>query len=439
VEVRCIACGAQSLHELATYSELERVTSDTKPFASGGHLAVCETCGCTQKLADERWLHEIAGIYREYAMYAQSDGQEQAVFSASGIGTSRSDALLDALLDAIPSLAGPLETTSAHPDSGGAGPLAGSAPTGPTVGPSESDRKGSDEKGNGESHAKSPAPRWIDVGCGTGVTLRAASRRLSGWQFFGHDLDDRCLASLREIPRFVELFQGELGSAPHRFDLISLIHSLEHMTSPTAQLERLGALLEAGGRLLVQVPDLAANPFDLLVADHLSHFRDVDLFRVIVRAGLEPEVHPCGWLPKELSAVARAPRGPLPVLPDSNPGAARKRTEAWLGWLTRLLEAARSLTRSGPIGIFGTAIAGTWLFGALDGRVAFFVDEDPKRIGREHCGRPILGPDQIPATVPVYVPLVPKAATAIASRHGGVGARLTLPPSLPEPTADSTA
>ncbi len=86
----------------------------------------------------------------------------------------------------------------------------------------------------------------------------------------------------------------------------------------------------------------------------------------------------------------------------------------WLaGLISRAQEAA---AESATFGIFGTSIAGTWLGSALADKVAFFVDEDPNRIGREFMGKPILGPDAIPVGASVYLALAPVLAKEIGKR-----------------------
>jgi hypothetical protein len=58
---------------------------------------------------------------------------------------------------------------------------------------------------------------------------------------------------------------------------------------------------------------------------------------------------------------------------------------------------ARLSPGSRPFGIFGTSIAGTWLYGELGDRTSFFVDEDPARAGKAHLGVRIIAPPNVPA------------------------------------------
>jgi hypothetical protein len=101
-----------------------------------------------------------------------------------------------------------------------------------------------------------------------------------------------------------------------------------------------------------------------------------------------------------------------------------------VAWLASVLDSAGKVARSsvGDFGIFGTAIAASWLFGPLADRVTFFVDEDAARIGQRHEGRPILAPDLIPSRATVFVPLVPEVASAVAARLGGLGVDTHVPP-----------
>ena len=103
-----------------------------------------------------------------------------------------------------------------------------------------------------------------------------------------------------------------------------------------------------------------------------------------------------------------------------------------LQWLSRQLETARRLAREGNFGLFGTSIAATWLFAELDGAVAFFVDEDPHRIGQTCFGRPIYRPGDAPAESQVFIALPPLLAAAVKDRleSQGLKLRFEIPGSL---------
>ena len=375
----CQICGLQGLDLLRAFGALPRVTSDCKPWPAGGALAVCRHCGGIQKLPDPQWQDEIRRIYANYEIYHLSDGAEQVVFTtASGEASPRSQILVDFVA-----------RTAALPAKG----------------------------------------RLIDIGCGNGAALAGFSKRLPQWELYGNELSDRALGELRKIPNFVTLYAtGDLQAIPGRYDLVSMIHSLEHMPSPLSTLTRAAALLEEQGSLFIEVPDIQTSPFDLLVADHLCHFSLEALRYLASRAGLSAVAASTSVLGKEITYLGRRDTAALPS-PDPEKGLQLARST--LSWLQSVIDRGRALSGQGKFGIFGTSISGMWLYGALGGRADFFVDEDRSRIGRHYDGKPILSPQDAPAGATVYVPLTPAVSSKVVSRMAGFAARFLPPPEWP--------
>jgi hypothetical protein len=99
-----------------------------------------------------------------------------------------------------------------------------------------------------------------------------------------------------------------------------------------------------------------------------------------------------------------------------------------LEWLAEFAQQARSMAGRPRVGIFGTSIAGTWLFAELAGGIEFFVDEDPNRIGQAHLGKPIFSPAQIPLGSDVLLPMPPLLAGPVAERLSKGRGRIHEPP-----------
>jgi hypothetical protein len=85
-------------------------------------------------------------------------------------------------------------------------------------------------------------------------------------------------------------------------------------------------------------------------------------------------------------------------------------------WLNSNIVDSANLSKLGVFGIFGTSIAASWLFSELQGKVAFFVDEDPNRIGKIHLGFPIYHPKDIPENSFVFIPFCSEQANRIKKR-----------------------
>lgn len=370
----CHVCGQAAPEEFPGFPALARVTSDCRPFRPGGRLGSCPACGALQKVADAAFAADCAEIYGGYRLYHQGAGGEQRIFDQrSGASRPRSSLVLDLLAPRL------------------------------------------DRADRG---------RLLDIGCGAGFFLAAFGRRFPGWKLSGLDMGDRYRAAVLGLPGMEAYYAGDPARAAGPYDLITLNHTLEHIPGPAAYLNMVRGLLRPGGLLLVNVPDWTANPFDLAIADHCTHFTGPVLESALARAGLAPLALDRTAIPKEWLAVARA-GAPAPG-PDPAP-ADRPAAEAALDWLARFAANARQAGVGRPLGIFGTAIAGVWLDAALEGRAEFFVDEDPGRAGSDFMGRPVRLPGQVPPGSAVVLAFPPAVARGIAARLAGLSLELLVP------------
>jgi hypothetical protein len=123
------------------------------------------------------------------------------------------------------------------------------------------------------------------------------------------------------------------------------------------------------------------------------------------------------WVPKEVSLVGHNARSV--VVASSKPDATRE-SEALqeaVRWLSEVMADARRIAeRSAAFGLFGSAIAATWLYQGMSDKVRFFVDEDPQRIGRTHLGLPILAPADVPPDSDVFVGISSIFSESLAAR-----------------------
>ena len=198
---------------------------------------------------------------------------------------------------------------------------------------------------------------------------------------------------------------------------------IEHIAHPEAFLRQIADILAPDGVLLVLVPSVETNPFDLLVADHCSHFSRASLWRLLRRSGLDEVSVNDRWMTRQLAALAR--RG-------KPTGTEQRRYDVDLAsvvdWLTRLREDAGRHAAGGPFGIFGSSINAVWLAGELADKVAFFVDEDESRVGRTLLGRPIVAPSAVVPGASVYVAMPYPWCMDIANRLSTGQASYLIPP-----------
>ncbi len=375
--VMCHACGAARVVENLAFSSLRRVSSDCVPQPAGGRLGACPACGLVQACVDEAWRKLAASIYEAYAIYHQGGGAEQAVFEqGEGQSMPRSRRLVDAMLQCV-----------SLPQTG----------------------------------------RALDIGCGNGGFLRALSAARPGWSLAGTELDGRHredVLAIAGVQTFVAT--ADPADVEGRFDLVSLVHVLEHIVDPGDFLSRVADRLADEGVLLIQVPYYPHNPFELLIADHCSHFKPATLARLLRAAGLRPVHVSVDWIAKELSVVAAdGVCEPVTLEPGTQLATA-------VDWLLETRDAARRVARQAgrPIAVFGTSIAGTWLTAELGDAVGLFVDEDAARVGLRHMGRPIVSATQVEPGTDVFISLPTPLARVVASRVRRDNVRYHLPAPL---------
>ena len=110
------------------------------------------------------------------------------------------------------------------------------------------------------------------------------------------------------------------------------------------------------------------------------------------------------------------------------------RVHEGLQWLNQLLlivnESSNNAKMRGiKFGIFGTSIAGMWIFGAMKDKVNFFVDEDTTRQGEFIEGRPILAVKDVEDESYVFLALLPEAAFNVQKRINKNKINWVMPPS----------
>jgi SAM-dependent methyltransferase len=380
----CHVCGAGVLNLIPQYSSLKRITSDCKSWPSGGELAVCQICGTVQKIINPAWEVEIKKIYDDYTIYHQSAGVEQAVFNQNtGQPSTRSIQLLTHL--------------SQHvnvPDKG----------------------------------------RLLDIGCGNGATLKAFNHIYPEWSLAGTEYDEKYKSIVELIPGVEALYTCPPQDVPRQFNLITMVHVLEHIAFPLKFLHSLREKLIDGGLLVIEVPNHVENPFELLIADHSTHFSKQSLVSLLETAGFSIEASATNWIPKELSVVAKkAQIGSNIAKQTANPDAFAA-VDGRVEWLLSVLRDAEETAKEGPLGLFGTSIAATWLWSHLKDSVSFFVDEDPNRIGRRYHERPIYSPADVPEDGILFIALPPSIAYSIEARLKEAGYQYVCRVPQPLPT-----
>ncbi|MDC6459147.1 class I SAM-dependent methyltransferase [Luminiphilus sp.] len=378
-QAACHHCNSEAIDELEGYAGWCSVTSDCRKWRSGGALAICRSCGLTQKPITAEWSAAADEIYAGYVLYHQSpSGVEQMIAGSSGL-QSRSVHLVDWIRSAL----------------------------------------GLSQGGD-----------LLDFGCGTGSTLRAVAKVMPQWKLSGMDPNIKDRAALLDIEGVCEIHE-QLDNIDQTFDLITLIHVFEHIPDPAAAITGIRRLLKPNtGRLLIQVPYFLANPFDLMIADHSSHYTLATISNIVSSAGYEIDVLRADILKREITVVAKLGKVKASA-PRVDVAEGKLALLSGLEWLVSVQKAVETFGER-DIGVFGTSIAAAWISSNIDRPISLYLDEDLSRVGGAFFERPIYLPKDAPQSLPLYIPLVPELAARISSKLTKIDS-VSVPESFPEP------
>lgn len=323
----------------------------------------------------------VTDIYRAYEIYHQTPDHEQVIFNAPGTVLPRSVCLIRCLTDAV-----------ALPQIGNV----------------------------------------LDFGCSNGMLLRNFGATFPDWRLAGLEISEKYREQVLAIPGDVTYFGDGRIEFDGKFDLIIMNHVLEHVVDPLTSLRVLRQHLTHNGVLLISVPNLDENPFDLLIADHCTHFRKSFLVTLLSQAGFKVVQAATDWLSKEVSIIASPAEADV-TEPDAN-GLAVDSAEVSkslamlqerLAWLENERKTLSDLAH--PFAVFGSSISACWCAAEFPDLVSYFLDEDLSRSNQMMMGKQIYSPDRAPERLPVYIALPEKIAKKVAERLSGQLGEVIIP------------
>jgi SAM-dependent methyltransferase len=171
--------------------------------------------------------------------------------------------------------------------------------------------------------------RVIEVGCGTGNTLRVLSAVCHRGSVVGMDSQREGLSFARRRVSS-PLFQADIRRLPFgpsvRFDLIGMFDVLEHIPDDVGALNALRARLTAHGVLLLTVPaapelwssfDIAARHCRRYTADSLESTLTAAGFEVDYLSPFMASLYPIAWFKRRWQRTREPEAGRIdPVLDD---------------------------------------------------------------------------------------------------------------------------
>lgn len=144
--------------------------------------------------------------------------------------------------------------------------------------------------------------RYLDYGSSAGQIVAMAEREL-GWDAHGVDLSPTSVAHAKALG--INVSEGDIETllkAGKTFNAVSLYHCLEHIIDPKDLLVKIREILEEGGLIAIEVPNIYSsaskikgeNWKGLLLPYHIHHFHEQSLIQVLEDSGYQIEK---AWTP----------------------------------------------------------------------------------------------------------------------------------------------
>lgn len=205
-----------------------------------------------------------------------------------------------------------------------------------------------------------------------------------------------------------------------RFDAVILNFVVEHLSDPVGILKQIRDLLNEHGRAIVSVPDVQANPGDMVVADHLNHFSLISFQRALSEAGLVAErlddrVFPGAFFACVRRNAATTDNRQSDAIISNSVQRSRDICEFWSIAGHGIDRKAREL-QGQRVMIYGAGFYGSWIFSRVRHAVEVlgFLDRNPALAGTRHFDLPVLTPeDALDDLSAIFVGLNPLRARDI--------------------------
>lgn len=328
---KCIICASTNFSIILDYKKNKVVTSDNKIINSSFLLQQCKECFHIQKKIDKIFLNNLDYIYKNYQAYALNDGKEEEKLDIDNKSTNRSQIILNNIKTIIPS--------------------------------------------NG---------KVLDIGTGTGVFLKEFYKSYK-WELYAQDVNENNKNSLYNLKGFKKFFiSGEEKLNKNYFDIISAIHVFEHILDKNNFLLEIKSSITNDGFLLLQVPNIDENIFDIFTIDHISHFNKY-ILNNLLKKYFTYVYFPKEQISREITVIATDYY--IDTLNEQN---IKNNEQNIKNKITTLISYLNSIDEK--IAVFGTSPPALFCAALLDFNIEYFIDENKNKQKKDLYDCKIISP-----------------------------------------------
>ena len=303
------------------------VSSDIRKVKYHSNFFICEVCGCVQKKIDPSYLKNISKIYKDYVGFSKFNEIDQKKI-LNGCNSNRCEVLFKNFLN------------------------------------------------------KKRYNNVLDYGSSNGAMLLPFIK--SNKKLHATDLKCNLNNKILNAKNFIKFYPiKKFINSKKKYDLITMIHVLEHLQEPKKILINLEKKISKNGIIFVQIPNFLLNPYDLSVYDHTIHFDKSSITKLAEVSNL-----------KIIKIDEKLMNGEFSIiLKKTNKTIKSKKMKLLIlkkiNIFKNLKKIVLKLNKIKNLSILGTSIASLFVAHNYKNNIENFYDEDKSKIGKYYEGKKI--------------------------------------------------
>jgi SAM-dependent methyltransferase len=266
--------------------------------------------------------------------------------------------------------------------------------------------------------------RVLDYGCASAPTLRKLISAQPGITPYAFDVTDKYVTAWQSFVAAGNWATHRIPAAwDSTIDIVLSFYALEHVDDPQNFLRTVHRLLKPRGTFYFVVPNAYANVADFVVADHINHFSESSLRRMLSAGRFETlEVDAKAHDAAFVVVARKLARGVEPSVERQSLDALRTQIDFmasfWSGAAQRIRAFESALPETARRAVYGAGFYGNFIAATLKApeKIECFVDQNVHLQGRDIQGRRIVAPAELdPRVDALFVGLNPQSARKIIS------------------------
>ena len=228
----------------------------------------------------------------------------------------------------------------------------------------------------------------LDVGCFDGELIKKLSKKIKYKEIIGIDILKNMPKSFKE--KKIYFYKKKLNQINEKFSIIILSHSIMYFNNLEYLFKSLKKLSNPNTIFFTFIPDIKRRPLHLLLSDQCFYFHDYSFINLLNKYKFKYISNKNAFKLNEKAFVFKNSNH------IENLKNHKKMTfNYYMNNINRLNTKINNYRKNKKICIFGTTIEASYLFSVLKNKVAYFVDEDNCKIGKNYNKKLVINPNQL--------------------------------------------